>query len=174
MSDEQTGTPAPTTPEPEEGSPPADTSAAPAQAAPSAAAAAMPAPPPRRLWDRPSRGMLLIVLAVFGVWAIAATAFAFAGHRGNGFRLNRGSMNSRRFDGMMGEGNRMGGGMMNGKGGAWVPCPNGVRPPQGVNPSNAPSPVAPSSGSTGAPLGPGTTCWIAMPGSGNGWSVSGP
>jgi hypothetical protein len=111
-------------------------------------------------------------MAVFGVWAIAATAFAFTGHHGNGFHMNRGSMNSRRFGGMMGDADRNGGGMMNG-GGGFIACPpNSIYPPQGVNPSNAPTPAATPGGSTGTQYGPGIMCRITVPGGGSGWSQS--
>ena len=192
MSDQQEGTPkssapqnAAPSPEPEEASPPAETSEAPAQTAPSAAAAPSPAPPPGRFWDRPSRRTLFIVMAVFGVWAITATAFALAGQSGHRFHGFRGSMDSKRYGGMMGDSDRyragFGGGMMNGGGygggmmnggGGMIACPNGVYVPNGSNPSNAPIPPAAPTGSPGQTiqLGP---CRMTLPSNWNGWSPSG-
>lgn len=163
MSDEQTGTPEPTDPEPEEASSAAGTPEVPAASA--AAAAPLPGPPPVRFWDKPSRRTLLIVTAVLAVWAITATAFAFTGHHRGRFGLNRGVIIGRRFDGMFGNGNRMGGGgMMNGGGGRWIACPNGVIPPQGANASNAP---VPSASPVTTPGQGAAYCWINAPG---GWS----
>jgi hypothetical protein len=114
------------------------------------------------------------VTAVLAVWAITATAFAFTGHHRGRFGLNRGAMIGRRFDGMFGNGNRMGGGMMNGGHGLWISCPNGVypgaTPPQGANPSSSPAPSASPAinPGQGTAIGPGLDCRINFPGGWNG------